>query len=138
MGRTPLDEQAIRLIEKHHPEIRFDWPQILKGEEETAPVHAALRQLGSEGLARLRARYAEVISTIARRVPDPKRREELKAEAERLNPDRWAAAADVDLGLEQYEAVLESLRDILGQHRRRRRSRQPETSGAPQPAGGSG
>ena len=37
VGRAPLDEDAIRLIEEHHPHIRFDWPQILKGEEEPAP-----------------------------------------------------------------------------------------------------
>ena len=29
MGRTPLDEDAIRTIEEQHPDIDFDWPAIL-------------------------------------------------------------------------------------------------------------
>lgn len=29
LGRSPLDEDAIRTIEEQHPEIDFDWPAIL-------------------------------------------------------------------------------------------------------------
>jgi hypothetical protein len=42
-GRSPLDEDAIRTIEEHHPDIDFDWPAILAlvevmtPEEEAAP-----------------------------------------------------------------------------------------------------
>ncbi len=32
VGRTPLDEEAIRLIEEHNPDVEFDWTRILKGE----------------------------------------------------------------------------------------------------------
>ncbi|MGH9309927.1 MAG: hypothetical protein ACRD1U_11165, partial [Vicinamibacterales bacterium] len=163
MGRAALDEQAISLIEKHHPDIRFDWNQILKGDDEAPrrleqqpgrdreagrppreprqhphqprpvteapavepapaePLSPAHAELGSEGLARLRARYAEVMASISGRVTDPERREQLKAAAERLNPDSWVTSDEVRLGLEQYEAILESLRDVLGRRRRRRR-----------------
>lgn len=156
MGRSPLDEDAIRLIEEHHPHIRFDWPQILKGEEESIPsappyrpprdVHTpavvraqetveaaesalpmadepispAHARLGSEGLARLRGRYAQVQAALSRRVADETRRDQLKSEAERLNPDGWVTDDEVTAGLEQYEAVLAALRDVIGRRRRRR------------------
>ena len=32
VGRAPLDEDAIRLIEEHNPDLEFDWTRILKGQ----------------------------------------------------------------------------------------------------------
>jgi hypothetical protein len=166
VGRAALDEEAIRMIEAHNPDIDFDWTRILKGgsepaperrhehkpqkamepfpvaslpaEEEVeedlpekvpaeldiqleAPATAAGARLGAEGLARLRGRYAEVLARISERVPDPERQAELKAIAERLNPDAWVTEEDVAAGLEAYEATFESLRGVVGQRRRRRR-----------------
>lgn len=167
VGRAPLDEDAIRLIEEHHPGIRFDWPQILRGDEEkesalhapvpgvtgapvvpvaeapeppqTEPVNPAHARLGSEGLARLRARYADVMAGISRRVPDPQRQDQLRIEAERLNPDSWVTDEEVRVALEQYESVFESLRGLVssGRRRRRRRSgpRLPGQAPPGQPAG---
>ena len=163
MGRAPIDEEAIRLIEEHHPDIQFDWPQILKGEEEAVPpsrppreaprpssarvapemappqavaavepempaealepLSPAHARLGSEGLARLRGRYADVLANIARRVPDEQRREQLREQAERLNPDNWVTDEEVTAGLNSYESVLASLREVAGRRRRRRRGR---------------
>lgn len=165
VGRAPLDEEAIRLIEQLHPHIKFDWPQILRGEEEKAPaeefrrrppepppraepagdrmppppppdevISPAHARLGSEGLGRLRARYADVLAAISTRVSDELRRDQLKAEAERLNPDSWVTDDEVRAGLEQYEAVLGSLRDVVGRRRRRRGRSGPER-GRPAPAG---
>ena len=161
VGRAALDEDAITLIEQHHPHIRFDWPQILKGEGESpatagtsspnrdatppavdavspldsaadAPLSAAQARLGSDGLARLRARYANVMSAIAQRVTDSDRQEQLRSEAERLNPDSWVTAEEVQLGLDQYEMVFESLRGVVGRTRRRRKSSESaaDTAGA--------
>jgi len=176
VGRAALDEEAIRVIEEHHPQIHFDWPQILKGEQESAPpeswrreagerppvaapapspmvpgpasrlaqpetappeaeppevepVNPAHARLGSEGLARLRARYADVAATIGRRVQDEARRQQLREQAERLNPDTWVTDEEVRLGLEHYEAVLASLRDVVGRRRRRKRSRPGSPAG---------
>ena len=175
VGRAALDEEAIRVMEEHHPQIHFDWPQILRGEEEPAPpeswrreagqrqpaaapapamvpgpvshvappeaplpevgppevepVNPAHARLGSEGLARLRARYADVAATIARRVQDEGRRQQLIEQAERLNPDTWVTDEEVRLGLEDYEAVLASLRDVVGRRRRRKRSRPGSPAG---------
>jgi hypothetical protein len=91
-----------------------------------SPAHA---RLGSEGLARLRARFADVSATISRRVQDEGRRQQLHELAERLNPDSWVTAEEVQRGLDEYESVLASLREVVGRRRRRRRSRSaPATS----------
>ena len=81
-------------------------------------------------MIRLRGRYSEILTRISERVQDPARRDELKTGAERLNPDSWVTEAEVQLGLEQYEAVFESLRAVVGRRRRRRRRRggRPEGS----------
>jgi hypothetical protein len=84
---------------------------------------AALAHLGAEGLSRLRARYAEVLARITDRPLDETAREELKVRAERLNPDAWVTDEEVRQGLEQYEAVFENLRSVVGHPRRRRRRR---------------
>jgi hypothetical protein len=193
VGRAAIDEDAIRLLEQHNPDVQFDWTRILKQpspepapreskappphprrderprtpepdvappppvvdlEPETSPedVHddvaevepnladelvvdepapaldlrpaAVAERIGPEGLARLRARYAEVMARIAERpIEGDAAREELKGRAERLNPDAWVTDAEVQEGLEQYEAVFESLRPMIGHPRRRRRRR---------------
>ena len=96
-------------------------------DEPVSPAHA---RLGSEGLARLRARFADVQAAISRRVADEQRREQLRADAERLNPDGWVTDDEVSAGLEQYESILASLRDVIGRRRRRRKGR-PAPSAAP-------
>lgn len=184
VGRSALDEDAIRLIEEHNPELEFDWTRILSGKEELAPsapapykewrarerppresaatppsrpgppvmvvpparadgvdqdaagseeIAAAQNppstvaeaKLGAEGLSRLRARHAAVLARISEAISDPARRDELKAEAERLNPDTWVTDGEVAAGIESYEAVFESIRSAVGRRRKRRRSRQP-------------
>jgi hypothetical protein len=93
---------------------------------------AAQARLGTEGIVRLRGRYAEVLARIDERITDAVGREELKLQAERLNPDSWVTDEEVRVGLEQYESVFESLRAVVGRRRKRRRRRghrpQPDTS----------
>jgi len=99
------------------------------------PITPAHVRLGSDGVHRLRARYTELLARIPERVPDHTRQDELKAQAERLNPDTWVSEEEVRLGLEQYESVLDALRTVVGQgRRRRRRSAGPRASGAEPPA----
>jgi hypothetical protein len=38
VGRPALDEEAIRWIEEHNPEIEFDWPKILESTSPPAPL----------------------------------------------------------------------------------------------------
>lgn len=231
VGRAALDEDAIRLIEQHNPDVEFDWTRILKsqGEEpkpapsrerfdrnrrrpdpraapvvpadpavgaetpvvlvqeseseldvpamesglfdavdvepigivvadaeaigalddgpadeppsqEPLPPTAAHARLGSEGVLRLRARYSEVLARISERTQDPVRQEQLKGQAERLNPDTWVTDAEVTAGLEEYETIFEAVRSVIGgQVRRRRRKRrrgEPPSSQMPNAAAG--
>ena len=41
LGRSPLDEDAIRTIEDQHPDIDFDWPAILALAEVMTPEDEA-------------------------------------------------------------------------------------------------
>ena len=64
LGRAPLDEEAIRTIEEHHPEIEFDWPAILAlGEammhEDEVPVKAERRGRQPRGRDREPSRERE-------------------------------------------------------------------------------
>ena len=82
------------------------------------PTSAAHGRLGSDALGRLRARYAEMLARISERIPEPERQEQLKALAERLNPDGWVTDADVTSGLESYERTFDELRGPLGGRRK--------------------
>ena len=74
-------------------------------------------------MARLRARYSEVMVRLTAKPMDEAAREELKLQAERLNPDRWLTVDEVAVALEQYETVFESLRSVVGRYPQRRRRR---------------
>ena len=104
-------------------------------EEVVEPLSPAHARLGSEALARLRGRYADVLANLSRRVPDEQRREQLREQAERLNPDSWVTDEEVTAGLEWYESVLASLRDVVGRRRRRRRGRGTSGAGTPDASG---
>lgn len=84
-------------------------------------VHPVEQRIGAQGLARLQARYAELLARITERVTDPARREALRAEAEALDPDSWVTAEEAVAGIEQFDARFAELKTKLG--RRRRRSR---------------
>jgi hypothetical protein len=99
---------------------------------ETSPSVAEAK-LGAEALGRLRARHAEILARISESITDPVRRDELKAQAERLNPDTWVTDAEVATGLESYEAEFELLRTAVGRRRKRRRSRKPRPGQPPAP-----
>jgi hypothetical protein len=118
-GIAPADE-AIGGFEEAVEDLR----------SEPTPAH---ERLGAEGVQRLRARYAELLARISERVADPARRDELRARAESLNPDSWVTREEVAQGLEQYEPLLASFREVLGRRRRRKRrgNRRPEITGAP-------
>jgi hypothetical protein len=123
-------DEAIRLPESAEPDVESSaGPELPEGASAQTPAHA---RLGSEGVSRLRARHAEILTRISERVSDPATHDQLKADAERLNPDTWVTDLEVREGLERYEAVLESLRGAIGQpRRRRRRGARPEgTDGA--------
>lgn len=109
-------------------------PSAAAHEEAQAPIEepttAAHARLGSEGLSRLRARYSETLARIQDRVAEPERQEQLKALAERLNPDAWVTDSDVLAGLESYESTFAELRSAIGP----RRKPEPPSEGGGEPA----
>ena len=211
VGRPALDEDAIRWIEEHNPDIEFDWQKILEAQPPPAPpsedgrnrrgrrdtrdkavrpgregrrrqapppapqrpaepprqaapeapsiveeeiaevplisevplIEDALEQIthpyaeelpppslsaiqsvvAREPLTRLRARYAEMQARITERGGDADRIEQLRGQAEALNPDTWVTAEEVGKGLEEFEAKIRDLRAALGLRRRRRSRR---------------
>ena len=121
---------------------RRDEPLEVVPADVVIPAHD---KLGVEGVQRLRHRYAEIMMRIGERVADPVRRDELKATAERLNPDAWLTQDEVSLAVEQYESVLASVREVVGRRRRRRRrgsrggeAKPAELNGQPESAGDDG
>ena len=119
-----------------------DEPAAAEEIVEISAPPAALAKLGAEGIQRLRSRYADILVRITERTADPERREELKWQADRLNPDSWVTAEDVSQALEQYETVLASLSDVIGQRRRRKRrggrQRPAESDGSGREMAGTG
>jgi hypothetical protein len=100
------------------------------------PVRPIGRVLSGEDIGRLRARFAEILARITERVSDPVRLEELRAQAEGLNPDTWVTEGEVRQALEQYEVTYHALRSVLGGHRRRRRRHsRRESDSAPSSSG---
>ena len=92
--------------------------QAASGPDTTEPASPAEARLGTAGLARLRARYAELLTRIADRVGEVERQGELKSLAERLNPDAWITDADVTAGLDAYEQTYEMVRSSLPPRRK--------------------
>jgi hypothetical protein len=223
VGRSALDEEAIRQIEENNPDLAFDWPRMLKAhvvplppderpgphrrdrrpsgrprspaqggagaerrfssagpqapprraEPAVSPVHEPAppaddveaatpqdvssvepfgreteggetpvspvdRLVGAEGLERLRARYAELLARISERVADAARREVLRAEAEKLDPDTWVTVDEARAGVEGFEAAYLALRTQLGRKRRRRGGRRQGRPGGDSEAAGPG
>jgi hypothetical protein len=92
----------------------------VQNDDDVDPRYA---RLGAAGLMRLRARYTEVIARLDEKPLEPPVKAELRAKAERLNPDAWGTEEEVADALEQYESVFEQLRPLVGRYPRRRRRR---------------
>lgn len=91
VGRPALDEEAIRWIEEHNPEIEFDWPKILESTPPPAP-------LTDEAKARRGRRIKTERRSAAAERPAPQRAQPAKKET----PDR--SEADVIVQLTQLDA----------------------------------
>ncbi|MFH1475165.1 MAG: hypothetical protein ABIG85_04820 [Chloroflexota bacterium] len=105
-------------------DVRTDGEDEVTRDEERPPLPPGLHveeRLGREGFSRLRTRYAELMARIAERVQDPARLEELRGQAERLNPGAWITDEEARDAIDGFDAAYEAIRTRLG--RRRRRSR---------------
>ncbi len=120
----PAAEPPDEAVEAAQAMLAVDAGPETGGEEERTPLPPGLHvaeRLGPEGFSRLRARYAELMARIAERVTEPARLEQLREQAERLNPDTWITDDEARAGIEGFDGAYEALRAQLG--RRRRRSR---------------
>lgn len=93
------------------------------GAEEAASRHPVAALVGDDGLARLRARYAELRARVAEKQVTASAREALEARVEALNPDAWRAGEAVVRAIERFEADVEQIRKTLGRRSRRRPGR---------------
>ena len=112
-----LPEEAEAIAQITHPDAE-EIPKVALSAVETV--------LGREQLIRFRARYAELQARIiehGERGGDPARVEELRVQAEPLNPDSWVTVDEARAGLDQFEPKVRELRAALGLKRRRRSRR---------------
>lgn len=90
--------------------------------------HPVAALVGDDGLARLRAQYAELRVRVAESRAEPLVREQVAARVEALNPDGWRAGEEAVLGIERFEAAASAIKAELG---RRRRGSSPGRRGQP-------
>ncbi len=95
--------------------------RVGRGPEHPSAADAAEGLVSHDDLARLRARYSELLARISERVSDPQRAEAMRLQAEALNPDAWVTTDEVARGLAEAAANEQRIRDQLGPRRRSRR-----------------
>ena len=94
------------------------------GERQEAAVervqgHPVAALVGDDGLARLRAQYAELRARVAESRAEPRLREQVAVRVEALNPDRWRAGEEAVVGIERFEAAVAAIKTDLGRRPRR-------------------
>ncbi len=92
------------------------------GENGEPRRHVVLGLTDEEGLARLRARHAEIQTRITDRFRDPARLDELRQQAALLDPDAWRTVDEARERLAALDDTAAALRKVLGRRRRTRRS----------------
>ena len=112
---APVD--ADELAAKAHLESLADAEPI---PDETVE-HPVVSLMGHETLARLRARYAEIRARIEENPLDPEQLDTIRAEAEKLNPDRWTQIEEAVAGIERFESEVKVLKAQLGRRPPRHR-----------------
>ena len=84
-----------------------------------APAHPVAALVGDDGLARLRAQYAELRARLTESRAEPRLRERVSARVEALNPDGWRPGEEAVLGIERFESEAAAVKADLGRRRRR-------------------
>ena len=91
------------------------------GPSERRTSHVVLGLTDEQGLARLRARHAEIQARISDRVRDPAKLEALRAQAALLDPDAWRTVDEARERLASLDEATVAIRKVLGRRRRTRR-----------------
>lgn len=116
VGRAPIDEAAIRLLEQHNPDVQFDWTRILKDPQitEAAPRRDGRERDGRERDGRER-RSRDRGPERPRPTPAPPDRSRPVASAARsdvvepaVEPETAEPEVDVDVDEVRAAAVAES------------------------------
>ena len=96
--------------------------------------HPVVVLVGDDGLARLRAQYAELRARLAASAAEPGVLDSVTRRVEALNPDVWRPGEDAVRGVERFETEAAAIKSALGRRRRRSpRGRRP--TGSPPAAG---
>ena len=111
------DELADELAAEAHLESLADAESV----PDEVGEHLVVTLMGHETLARLRARYAEILARIDEKPLDPGQLETIRGLAEKLNPDRWSQIEEAVAGIERFETEAEVLRAQLGRRPPRHR-----------------
>ena len=91
------------------------------GASQPGPTDVVLWLTDELGLARLRARHAEIQARIGERVREPAKLEALRAQAALLDPDAWRTVDEARERLAALDDATGALRKALGRRRRTRR-----------------
>ena len=102
------------------------WDDLDPGDEpagasQSGPTHVVLGLTDEQGLARLRARHAEIQARISDRVREPAKLEEPRAQAALLDPDAWRTVDEARERLASLDEATGAIRKVLGRRRRTRR-----------------
>jgi hypothetical protein len=105
LGRSPLDEDAIRTIEEQHPDIDFDWPAILAlaevmTPEDEAPPPRPQQQQQRQGKRRGRDSAPSREPSVPREQPAAARVEEPAAAAGASESEPVEAEAELQAPIE--------------------------------------
>ena len=128
LGRTPLDEDAIRTIEEQHPDIDFDWPAILAlsevmtPEEEEAPKPQRREKRGRSDSGRQPPREPRRDESVsAPRDSEAPRREETDPETTIQEPEEQESFEPAPVQFQQPSRLVEQLagREIAARLRSR-------------------
>ena len=108
------------------PEPAVGWRQADAGDDPVDPTesgraHVVLGLTDEQGLARLRARHAELQARISERVRDAAKLEDLRAQAALLDPDAWRTVDEARDRLASLDEATAAIRKALGRRRRARR-----------------
>jgi hypothetical protein len=101
VGRGPLDEDAIRMLEAQNPEVQFDWTRILKGQPPPDIRKAAPTEERERGREKKRQRPpAARQATAPESPPAPAEAEPRRIEAGPAGMEEPTSAAHARLGSE--------------------------------------
>ena len=134
-GATPEPVASVEAEpERSGPESAFDapvpaiaaWDDPDPGGEPASPAgsgpaHVVLGLTDEQGLARLRARHAEIQARISERVRDPASLEKLRTQVALLDPDAWRTVDEARERLSSLDEATHAIRKVLGRRRRLRR-----------------